>query len=172
MTWPWPCSAWSARAGRATWASRPTPAEVVDRLRRAALGVAGPLLGILGGTVAASVAAHQAQVGGLFAPGLLAPDPSRLWGLRLDDEGSGSGLAERAGRGLWSVAKAGVVVAVAAWAIRSDLDGLHRLGRLEPPALALASGGLMRLDGLRDGDGDAGPWAWSTSPSSTGGSRR
>src|SRR5206468_8809661 len=33
------------------------PAEVVDRLRRAALGVAGPLLGILGGTVAASVAA-------------------------------------------------------------------------------------------------------------------
>jgi flagellar biosynthetic protein FlhB len=119
-------------------------AGVVDRLRGAALGVAGPLLGILGGTVAASVAAHQAQVGGLFAPGLLAPDPSRLWGLRLDDEGSGSGLASRAGRGLWSVAKAGLVVAVAAWAIRSNLDDLHRLGRLEPPALALASGSMMR----------------------------
>src|SRR4051794_13445210 len=69
--------------------------DVVDRLRRAAWGVAGPLLGILGGSAAASVAAHQAQVGGLFAPGLIAPDLSRLWGLRLDEEGSGSGLAAR-----------------------------------------------------------------------------
>ena len=118
--------------------------DVVGRIRGAAWGVAGPLAGIVGGAVAASVAAHQAQVGGLFAPGLIAPDPSRLWGLRLDEEDSGSGLAARAGRGLWSVVKAVVVVGIAAWAIRSGLGELHRLARLEPQMLARASGSLMR----------------------------
>jgi flagellar biosynthesis protein FlhB len=120
------------------------PLEVVDRLRAAAWGVAGPLFGIVGGSVVASILAHQAQVGGLFAPSLLAPDPSRLWALRLDEEGSGSGFSARLGRGLWSVVKAAVVVGVAAWVIRSDLDGLHRLARLDPPALARASGTLLR----------------------------
>jgi flagellar biosynthesis protein FlhB len=118
--------------------------EVVARVRQMAWGVAGPLLGILGGTLAASVLAHQAQVGGLFAPGLIAPDPSRLWTLRLDEEGSGSGFMARAGRGIWSVVKAAVVVSVAAWVIRSDLAGLHRLARLEPHALARASGEMLR----------------------------
>jgi flagellar biosynthesis protein FlhB len=120
------------------------PLEVVARLRGAALGVAGPLFGILGGAVVASLLAHQAQVGGLFAPALLAPDPSRLWALRLDEEGSGSGFSARVGRGLWSVVKAVVVVAVTAWVIRSDLGGLHRLARLDPPALVRASGGMLQ----------------------------
>jgi flagellar biosynthetic protein FlhB len=122
------------------------PLEVVERLRGTAWGIAGPLLGILGGTVAASLLAHQAQVGGLFAPALIAPDPSRLWAFRLDDEesGSGSGFAARLGRGAWSVVKAAVVVGIAAWLIRSDLGGLHRLARLDPPALAAASGAMLR----------------------------
>jgi flagellar biosynthetic protein FlhB len=120
------------------------PLAVVARVRQGAWAVAGPLFGILGGTVAASVAAHQAQVVGLFAPGLIAPDFSRLWGLRLDEEGAGSSLSAKVGRGVWSVVKASVVVAVAAWLIRSDLGGLHRLARLEPHAMARASGGMVR----------------------------
>ena len=122
--------------------------EVVERLRHVVRDVAGPLSGILGGSMAASVVAHQAQVAGLFAPGLIAPDPSRLWALRLDEEGSGSGLGARMGRGVWSVVKAAVVVGVAAWAIRSDLGGLHRLPHLEPHALARASGAMMRSTAL------------------------
>src|SRR5437868_818504 len=53
--------------------------EVVGRLRHLAGGVAGPLLGILGASAATALAAHQAQVRGLWAPGLVAPDVSRLW---------------------------------------------------------------------------------------------
>jgi flagellar biosynthesis protein FlhB len=115
---------------------------VVARVRAATWGVAGPLFGIVGGTLLATIAAHQAQVGGLFAPGLLAPDPSRLWTIRFDEEGSG--FTARAGRGMWSVVKAVVVVAVAAWLIRSNLIGLHRLARLDSTALARASGAMMR----------------------------
>ncbi len=120
------------------------PIDVIARVRQSAWAVAGPLLGIVVGAIIASVAAHQAQVGGLFAPGLLAPDPSRLWALRLDEEGSASGFAARAGRGLWSVLKAVVVVLVAAWMIRADLTDLHRLARLDTPSLARASGAIMR----------------------------
>jgi flagellar biosynthetic protein FlhB len=120
------------------------PAEVVTRVRQAVWGVAGPLLGILGGTVAVAILAHQAQVGGLFTPGLMAPDFARLWALKLDDEGTSSALMDRVGRGAWSVVKAVVVVAVASWMIRSSLGDLHRLGRLDPPALAKGAGAILR----------------------------
>ncbi len=123
------------------------PAGVVGRLRGAAWGVAGPLLGLLGGSMAAMVAAHQAQVGGLFVPGLIAPDLARLGGFG-GEEGSGPGLAARAGRGAWSVVKAAVVVAVAAGVIRSDVAALARLGHLDPPALARASGSILRSAAL------------------------
>ncbi len=118
---------------------------VVDRVRQAALGVAGPLLGIVGGAAAAAVAAHQAQVGGLFVPGLLAPDPTRLWSLRLDEEGSasGNGLAAKGARGAWSVLKAVVVVAVAGGSIRSGLADFYRLGRLGPPELAQGAASIL-----------------------------
>ncbi len=119
-------------------------AEIASRIRQAVGSMAGPLLSILGGTVACAILAHQAQVGGLFAPGLIAPNFSRLWRLQLDDEGMGSGVIERAGRGVWSVVKAVVVVAVASWMIRSGLDGLYRLPRMEPQNLAKAIGSLMR----------------------------
>jgi len=121
-----------------------SPVELVARLRAAAWAVALPLFGILGGSLAASILAHQAQAAGLFAPGLTAPDPSRLWSLRLDEEGSGSGFSARISRGLWSLIKAAVVVSVAAWVIRSDLGGLQRLTRLDPPALARASGAMLQ----------------------------
>jgi flagellar biosynthetic protein FlhB len=114
-------------------------AEVVARLRHLALGILRPLGLVLAGFAAAALAAHQAQVQGLWAPGLLAPDPTRLWTL-----GHGPGLASRAGRGAWSVVKAVVVVAVAAWAIRSGWSGFQALGHLEPPALAHAAGRAMR----------------------------
>ena len=124
-------------------------AEVVASARRAAWGVAGPTLGIVAGSAVASIAAHQAQVGGLIAPGLIAPDPSRLWGLRLGEDGDGLGLGAKAGRGAWSVVKAAVVVAVAAWAIRSGLEDLFRLAGLEPHALARAAGGMIRSTALK-----------------------
>ena len=119
--------------------------EVVGRIRQAAWGVAGPLLGIVGGAAAATVAAHQAQVGGLFVPGLLAPDPARLWSLRLDEGGSaaGNGPAARAARGAWSVLKAVVVVAVAGGSIRSGLGDFYRLGRLDPPGLARGAASIL-----------------------------
>ncbi len=69
------------------------PAEVVVRLRHLALAVAWPMGMLVVGCVVAALAAHQVQVGGLWVPGLLAPDPSRLWVV-----GRGSGLATRAAR--------------------------------------------------------------------------
>ena len=144
MTWRWALLALVRDSWSGDLLISGDPAEVIARVRIAAWNIAGPLLGILGGGVVASFLAHQAQVGGLFAPALLAPDPSRLWTLRLDEEGSGSGFSARLGRGAWSVIKAAVVIGVAAWVIRSDLDGLHRLAQLDPPALARASGAMIR----------------------------
>src|SRR5512135_663836 len=115
------------------------PGAVVARLRHLAVGVARPLGLVIGGSVVAAVAAHQAQVGGLWIPGRLAPDPSRLWAA-----GTGAGLAARGTRGLWSAIKAVVVLAVAAWAIRSGWSDFHRLGDLGVGALARASGHALR----------------------------
>jgi flagellar biosynthetic protein FlhB len=110
------------------------PDRVVAWLRRGALDLAGPLGLIVGGFVVAAVAAHQAQVGGLWIPGRLAPDPSRLWA-----SGTGASFAHRAARGGWSLVKAVVVLAVAAWAIRSGWSGFHRLGGMEVHDLARTS---------------------------------
>jgi flagellar biosynthetic protein FlhB len=114
-------------------------AEVVARLRHLALAVSWPLLSVLGGAFLAALAAHQAQVRGLWAPALLAPDPSRLWA-----PGQGPGVSSRAGRGLWALAKAVVVAAVAAWALRADWSRLQQLGRLDAPDLARASAAALR----------------------------
>lgn len=111
------------------------PSAVVARLRHLALQVFWPLAPVLGGFAVAAVAAHQAQVGGLWVPGVLAPDARRLWTL-----GQGPGLGTRGVRGAWSLVKAGVVVAVAAWAIRSGWHDFQRLGTLETAALVRASG--------------------------------
>lgn len=121
--------------------------DLVARLQAALTGVAVPCLGILGGSVAAAVLAHQLQVGGLFAPGLLAPDPSRLWHLSLDED-SGEGLLARGGRGAWSLVKTVVVVAVAALVIQFHLRDCFALSHADPRAMASAAGTLIRSTAL------------------------
>lgn len=122
--------------------------DLVARLQAALTGVAVPCLGILGGSVAAAVLAHQLQVGGLFAPGLLAPDPSRLWHLSLDEDSGGEGLLARGGRGVWSLVKTVVVVAVAALVIRFHLRDFFALSHADPRAMAIAAGTLIRSTAL------------------------
>ncbi|WP_435015712.1 EscU/YscU/HrcU family type III secretion system export apparatus switch protein [Tundrisphaera sp. TA3] len=114
-------------------------AEVVDRLRRSAFAIGGPLAGIVGGSAVAAILAHQAQVGGLFLPGMLAPDPTRFANF------GGPGLSTRFGRGVWGLLKAAAVVAVGLALIRSNLVDLHRVGRLGPSQLAHAAAGTLRL---------------------------
>ena len=114
-------------------------AAVVSDVRQLALDVAWPLGLVLAAFSVASIAAHQLQTGGLWAPALLAPDPARLWAI-----GQGGGFASRAERGLWGVAKTAVIVAVAAWAIQSEWQAFPRLGDLETPALAQIAGQSLR----------------------------
>jgi flagellar biosynthetic protein FlhB len=114
-------------------------AEIVARLRHQVLGVAWPLGLIVGAFALGALAAHQAQVQGLWAPGLLAPDPSRLW-----RPGQGPGLAARGTRGLWALLKTVVIAAVAAWVIRRGWGSFQQLGGLDPPNLALALGLTLR----------------------------
>ena len=123
------------------------PVNLVARLSGALGAVLWPTLGILGGSVAVAVLVHQAQVGGLFNPGLLAPDFTRLWHLTLDEEG-GEGLLSRASRGGWSLVKAVVVVAVATLVIQTHLTDFYRLSHADTPALAVAVGGLIRSTAL------------------------
>ncbi|HEV3165318.1 MAG TPA: EscU/YscU/HrcU family type III secretion system export apparatus switch protein [Isosphaeraceae bacterium] len=113
--------------------------SVTAHLQHLALVVAIPLGAVLGGVLVALVAAHQVQVGGLWVPGLVAPDPARLWG-----GGVGAGLGSRFARGGWLLAKSVIVVAVAAWVIRSHLPTFDRLSHLEVPTLARASGNLLQ----------------------------
>jgi flagellar biosynthetic protein FlhB len=110
-------------------------AEVATRLRHLVFAVFWPLGVVIAGFVVAATAVHQLQVGGLWVPSLFAPNPDRLWTL-----GRGLGLAARAERGVWSVVKAAVVIAVAAWAIRSGWHDSQRLAAMEAPALARAAG--------------------------------
>jgi flagellar biosynthesis protein FlhB len=114
-------------------------AGVVERLRHLALGVAGPLGAVVAGVTTAAMLAHQAQVGGLWVPGLLAPDFARLWTL-----GQGANLAARGERGAWSLVKTLVVLLVAAWAVWSGWKGFQRLGGMEPSVLARAAGEALR----------------------------
>lgn len=114
-------------------------AEVVGRLRALAFGLVGPLFPVLLAFGVGALAAHQAQVRGLWAPGLLAPDAGRLWG-----PGVGPGLAARAGRGVWALGKTVVVVAVASWVVRADFARFAAFGGLDAPGLARASAGALR----------------------------
>jgi flagellar biosynthetic protein FlhB len=109
------------------------------RVREAAFGVLVPLGAILGGVLVAVVAAHQAQVGGLWAPARLAPDAGRLWNAGTEAEPGAWVL-----RGLESVARIGVLLAVAAGTLGARAPDLARLGALETPDLLRASAAIAR----------------------------
>jgi flagellar biosynthesis protein FlhB len=106
-------------------------AAMVAEVRGLVVGLGWPLGAILFGFVGGALAAHQLQVGGLWATGLLVPDPSRLWTFS-----SGPGLAARAERTGWSMTKALVVIVTAGWTIRAGWTEILNLGGLEGPALA------------------------------------
>ncbi len=110
-------------------------AEVVSALRHVALALLAPLGTLLAAFSVAAFATHQAQVRGLWAPALLAPDPTRLWTV-----GSGQGWTSRGGRGIWSLAKAATILAVTFLVLRSDWLWFQSLGRLETLSLARAVG--------------------------------
>ena len=110
------------------------PADVVQRIRGAALAIAAPLGMILGGFLLGALAAHQAQVRGLWAPSLIAPDVARLW-----RPGRGGGPAVLLERSVWSIVKALVLLVAAVWGVRSQWDVLMGLGGLEPGLAARAA---------------------------------
>lgn len=110
------------------------PADAVWRIRTAALTASAPLAMILGGFLFGALAAHQAQVRGLWAPSLLAPDVSRLW-----RPGRGGGLSAQFERSAWAIVKALILVFAAVWGIRSQWGALMNLGGLEPGPAASAA---------------------------------
>jgi flagellar biosynthesis protein FlhB len=107
----------------------------VSRIRQAVMAVAVPLGMILTGFAAGALATHQLQVRGLWAIGLIAPDPTRLWIL-----GRSGGMTSGIERIVWSVIKAVVLVGVSFWVIRAQWAGILRLSDLAFPALAIATG--------------------------------
>ena len=97
-----------------------------------------PLAVIAFGVVVAMLAAHQAQVGGLWASNLIAPDLRRVW------SPSGADWASRAGRGAWGIAKAALLVAVAGWVIAHDGPALSAMHGQGPSALASTAAASLR----------------------------
>jgi flagellar biosynthetic protein FlhB len=115
------------------------PMMLAGWLRSAAGRIAIPVGAILGGIVVTAIGAHQIQVGGLWVPGLIAPNVGRLW------SGSpGAQFLERAMRGVWSLAKAALVVAVAGWLLQSRHGAFNQLGHFETTRLARDGGSLLR----------------------------
>lgn len=111
------------------------PTQVVSSLRQAAFALMVPLGAALTAFFVAALATHQGQVRGLWAPALLAPDPTRLWAV-----GSGQGWVSRGGRGIWSLAKVAIILVVAFLVLRSDWAWFQSLGRLDTLSLARAIG--------------------------------
>ena len=112
-------------------------ASLVARLRGVIGSVAFPLGAIVGGTIAAMFLAHQVQVGGLWAPTLIAPDLGRLWN---PDAAFGSRLA----RGGWSLTKALLIAAVAGWTLRLYWPESASATTPEISGLAHAAAKLLR----------------------------
>jgi flagellar biosynthetic protein FlhB len=114
------------------------PAAVVSHVRGIVFGLGWPVGAILAGFTAGALAAHQLQVRGLWAPVLIVPTPARLW-----KSSRGAGLAVRAERTAWSVAKGAVLVAVSAWAIRAGWNEILKLEGLEVPVLVYRAGQIV-----------------------------
>jgi flagellar biosynthetic protein FlhB len=118
------------------------PADVIARMRGAFLLLLWPLGLTLVAFSAGAFVAHQFQVRGLWAPGLAAPDPSRLWALRSGSQ-TGAGLGSRVSRSLWSMIKAALIITAMVWAIGSGWSDFLRLGGMEAPVLAQAAGHIV-----------------------------
>jgi flagellar biosynthetic protein FlhB len=113
--------------------------QLVARLRELAAGVAWPLLLVVGAFAAAALAMHQAQVLGLWAPALLAPDLTRLW-----KPSQGPDMLARGTGGLWTLVKTAIIAVVAAWVIYADWATLQRLGALDASSLTIATAAALR----------------------------
>jgi len=114
------------------------PEDLAWLVRDAAFGVAFPVGAALAGFALGAFAAHQAQVRGLWAPALIAPDVSRLWKV-----GRSGGLGMKVERSVWSVAKAVILATVAAWFVRSRWEALQSLSFLEFPEAARGAFALL-----------------------------
>jgi flagellar biosynthesis protein FlhB len=120
------------------------PALLVDRtavvahVRGLALALFMPLGIIMASFAAGATAAHQLQVRGLWATGLIAPDPARLWIV-----GRGSGFSAGLERIAWAFLKVIVLVGVSLWSIRGEWAELQRLSEVEFPGMAAALGQAM-----------------------------
>jgi flagellar biosynthetic protein FlhB len=85
-----------------------------------------------------AVLIHQAQVWGLWAPGLAAPRLDRLWA-------GGSLLsAARLGRGAWLLARSIAVIACAVILLEGRLPDLESLGRLDVPSMLRLGADILR----------------------------
>ncbi len=114
------------------------PAALAALVRGDVLRIAAPLGMILGGFLVGAFAAHQAQVRGLWAPALIAPDLSRLGRF-----GRGGGISARFERSLWSIVKVVILTGVAWWGIRSRWGALQRLSLLDFPAAAQSATAVL-----------------------------
>jgi len=112
--------------------------DLARAVRGATLGVAMPVGAMLAGFAAGAFAAHQFQTRGLFAPGQIAPDVSRLW-----RPGRGGGLGATVERCAWSAAKAVILAGVVTWGVRSRWEMLQGLSFLDFPDAV--RGGLVAL---------------------------
>jgi flagellar biosynthetic protein FlhB len=123
------------------------PAGVASRVRGLVLVLCRPLGFVIFGFAAASLAAHQLQVRGLFTGRLIAPDPARLW-----KPGSGPGLGTRSGNVAWATVKAVVLVIVSAWVLRAGWGEAQRLSLLGTSDLVRAAGrSVLHLSGVLAG---------------------
>ena len=101
---------------------------VASHVRGLVMGLAWPLAAILGGFAGGALAAHQFQVRGLWATSQIVPDLKRLWRFS-----NGPGLSTLVVQSIWSMAKAVIVVAASAWALRAGWSDFLRQSSLEGP---------------------------------------
>lgn len=112
------------------------PAVLTELLRETALSLAMPVGGLLLGTALAMVLVHQLQVGGLWAPSQLAPDPSRLWG---GFQNSSRQVLQSG----WTLLKVVSLATLAAWLIVGRWPALERLAAQDIENLAVSGSMLL-----------------------------
>jgi flagellar biosynthetic protein FlhB len=118
------------------------PVDVTARVRGLVSAMSWPLGTVLAGFAAGAVVAHQLQVRGLWATGLIVPDPARLW-----VRGRAPDLVGRVSRAPWTVLKAAVLVMVAIGLFRAGWKDVLMLGALEGPKLAHSASRLVLVQG-------------------------